>query len=242
MSLRVLTPALRIVVLAALCSTAVVPRSSADPVTVTSGQYYIAWDDPTSFDFFGPGGLILSSLFVGTRSSPQHQCFGGCPAGTAVSLGALAGGVSPFTRFPLGTVTGAIIDGRVFQQPGSLGPDSPRLAGALRFDAPTVVLPPFDGSPTLVVTAPFTLSGSVAGFAADDLDARLPLFELGLAGQGSVRAAFDTFGNVYGDVEVTYTFSPAPAPIPEPASVLLLGTGLVGLGIRRYHKNRRHIR
>jgi hypothetical protein len=239
MSVRALALLIRILVVALLCSTASVPRSWADPLTVTSGQFHIPWDDPTFFAFAGADGFILSSLFVGTPSSPQNQCFRGCTAGTAVSLGALAGGVSPFTRFPLGTVTGAVINGQEFQPPGSLEPDSPRLAGTLRFDAPIRVLPPLDGSFSLILTAPFTLTGQVAGFAADDLEARLPLFELGLRGQGTLRAVFDTFGGQYGQAEVTYTFAPGPAPVPEPTSLVLLGSGLAGIGIRRYRKNRR---
>jgi hypothetical protein len=77
------------------------PPGWADPITVTSGQFTVAWDDVNFFQLFGADGFALSGLFVGARS-PQDTCFRGCTPGQTVNLSALAGGESPFTPFTLG--------------------------------------------------------------------------------------------------------------------------------------------
>src|SRR5215210_5045478 len=63
----------------------------ADPVTIRSGSFVVAWDDPSSFTISGDG-LVLSGLFVRIPSSPQQACFIGCLPGTTVNLSAVAGG------------------------------------------------------------------------------------------------------------------------------------------------------
>jgi hypothetical protein len=238
MATPVLSYSMRVLAVTVLCLTVAAPKASADPVVVTSGHLYIPWDDPTDFALIGADGFVLRSLFVATNS-PQRTCFVGCTPGTAVDLGAVAGGPNPFTVFSLGTLTEADVDG--FQWPFGLRPDAPRLAGTLRFEASTIVLPPFADLPSPfagVFTSPFTFTGQVAGYMPNDVGLSDPLFSVALTGRGTVTAIFDTFGGVYGDPEVTYTFqsTPAPAPVPEPATLILVGTALTGVCIRRYRR------
>ena len=58
---------------------------------------------------------------------------------------------------------------------------NPLLAGTLRFEASTVVLPLIDPQVTGVVTAPFIFRGDVSGFARDDTNFQEPLFHVNLA-------------------------------------------------------------
>jgi hypothetical protein len=226
MSIGVFTRSLRVLGMAALCSVSSVPSLRAEPIVVTSGWIVVGFDNPAAFQFFG-NELVLSGIFVETLSSPQQTCSPGCVRGTAVNMSAVAGGESASTRFPLGFSTGTIINGTEFFRPFGLGAESPRLAGTLRFDAPVVVLPNF--------TAPFVFNGRVTGFAADDLDARVPLFDVELVGQGTARLQFEDFVNgVSLEPVATYTF----AATPEPATLALFGTGFVGLLSRAWRHKR----
>ena len=72
---------LRVLGVILLLSAAAVPSAQAEPITVTSGRLVVAWDDPSSFLFFGANGFALHGLFFGA-SSPQDTCFTGCPAAT----------------------------------------------------------------------------------------------------------------------------------------------------------------
>jgi hypothetical protein len=151
-------------------------------------------------------------------------------------MSTVAGGESAETPFTLGLSTGAIINGTEFVRPFGLPPDAPRLLGTLRFDAPVVAV---DGLTAPAV--PFVFNGLVSGFAHNDVEARAPLFQVALTGQGTARLGFEDFDN-NGDLSgsfVTYTFAAAPAATPEPTTLVLFGTAVAGLVQRARRKRPR---
>jgi PEP-CTERM motif len=208
----------------------------AEPVVVTSGLFEITGDNPPFFRFFGDDGFELSGIFATVASSPFLTCLAGCAPGSELNMNTVAGGTSGSGS--LGFATGAIIDGTVFYPPFALSPESPVLTGTLRFESPTVIVPPQqdDALFLLNITVPFTLTGDVTGFAHDDLDATTALFRFGLVGHGSARLSMVKFDGALDEGKLEYTFAAAADPVPEPATIFLLGTGLAGAGLRRYRR------
>jgi hypothetical protein len=202
--------------------------ASADPVTVTSGQLVVAWDDPSYFTMSGEG-FMVAGLFVPVQFSPQQLCFAGCAPGTTVDFSALFGSPSG----SLGVATAATVDGVTY----TAIPPNLNLMGALVVDAPTIVLPGVSASDHATVTAPFMFHGHVAGF--DRSAPASPLFTLDLAGSGTAELTFTTSTMRYTQPEVAYVFS-AASPVPEPASAVLLVTGIAALGGRKMLRLRTH--
>jgi len=239
MTTALLARSLRVLSIAAVCSASSVPGLWADPIAVTSGRFVLPADEPVAFQFFGADGFVLSSIFTVPDSSPNRRCVSGCAPGTAVNMSTVVGGSASSPAFALGSSTGAIVNGIVFLEPFGLRAESPRLAGTFRFDAPAIVPPPFAFDKTeKFPTVPFVFNGTVTGFAADDRDARMPLFHVDLVGQGTAFLSFedvDLATGTWRETVTTYTF----AATPEPTSVVLLGTGLIGLMSRRRTKRRR---
>jgi hypothetical protein len=230
---------LRLLGAASVCVASFAPTLRAEPIAVTSGQIALLFDDPTSFALFASDGFALTGGFgfAFFPVSPQRTCFLGCAPGMAVDMSAFAGGDVAGNPFPLGFLTRAEVGGQIFGT-GSVDRDSPRLAGTLRLDAPSVVLPPLkDGVFGVSFTTPFTFHGDVTAFAADDPDARAPLFHVDLFGQGTATLALDNDAVSFTQPEVTYQF----AATPEPTTLLLFAVGMIGVAARARKLTRRHV-
>jgi hypothetical protein len=189
--------------------------ASAEPITITSGQV-VATLSAGSFQLTGADFSAAAGLPDGWSSTVARTC-SPCSATAPVTLSFSSTCVSCVSSGSSGNVLG-----------GTVFPGPTTFAVNFAFDGPS-----FSSSALtpqqLIFSAPFTMTGSLDAFTRLS-DPNPPFFSTGLTGSGTATITFRADpGGLFDAANITYDFSPALSPTPEPGSLLLLGSGLVGL-------------
>jgi hypothetical protein len=187
----------------------------ADPVVLTGGGATLYWDGQlSSFSFTGPGTTI---------SQDSRNPWGptGFTVGSPVEF---SGSLNPeSTHGSLMTVNGTSYDNAV-------------LVGTASFVTNSYTAAAGD-SGAGDVELPLLLSGHFEAFNFGDVGGT-PLFAFDVALQGVFRSGFvnvspDTFLNRNFAATAEFTGPAGPSQTPEPGSLLLMGTPVAAIGLRR---------
>lgn len=198
------------------------PSVRADPIVITGGSLSVVgiFGSPT----YSISGQNFSATSVGGDPGNTPNC-APCVSNTPINISSFLVGSS------LGHGT-ATIDGTTF--------DPVFFLGQFTFSAANIILPP--GMTDLTVIAPFSFSGNIEGCLPNSLVCTTEVFATReLVGQGLAKVEF-TFGGFldngatqYSFRSVTYQFQ----EVPEPMTVMLLASGLLGLGAKLRSRRRR---
>ena len=192
----------------------ITPSVKADPVQITLGQVFVGISgNTTSFTLMGSDFTVNST---GAAPGANPSC-SPCTSGTPISISNSIG-----TNLGMGSAT---INGTTF--------NNIFFVGTFNFVVQDIVLPVLpDGLIGVQIEPPVTFTGTLRGCL--DAACTTEVFSVTeLAGAGFAKAAFTFIGNQNG----VSLFTPTSLrydlrEIPEPMTMMLLASGLVGLGVR----------
>jgi len=208
----------------------IAPTVHADTIIITSGSLTVSGATVATYTLNGQplNGQDFSVTASGGDSGLALSTACGCMSGQFVNLSSFFSA----TNLGMGTAT---LNGTTF--------NNVNFSGGFGLNATSVMLP--TGTSDLSITVPFSFSGTIRGCEDSGSFCQIEVFTFqDLKGLGLATLEL-TFGGIlpngnskYDFKSLTYNFE--TPEIPEPLSLVLLASGLLGLGVNiRLRRKRR---